>query len=159
MAPRAKVSESAKLERKLSTSNTFSTQRSDRPCGGKASVSPAESEAATITANGPIRNSRTSARASVEAGRDRIRRPCPGDAAHDEIGGEAHHDQYEGDDGGRDEVVGDGDALVEQGLQHQHLAAAEHGGRDIGGHRPREDERAADREVLRVSGSVIFQKI
>jgi hypothetical protein len=34
---------------------TLKTQRSDRPCGGKASVSPADSEAAMMIRNGPIR--------------------------------------------------------------------------------------------------------
>ena len=119
------------------------------PAAGRRASRRPTSEAATITANGPIRNSRTSARASVEAKRTRIRRPSRlAMRRMTRLARETHRDQDEGDDGGRDEVVGDADALVEQGLQHQHLGAAEHGGRDIGGHRSREDERAADREAF-----------
>ena len=62
VAKTARNIESAKLARKLSTGKTLATQCSEKPCGGKASVSPADSEAATITTNGPTRKAISSAR-------------------------------------------------------------------------------------------------
>ncbi|MCY1250604.1 hypothetical protein D9M72_642590 [compost metagenome] len=58
--------ETAKLSRKLSTVKTLATHFSEKPCGGKASVSPADSDAATMMKNGPIRKATTRKRTRGE---------------------------------------------------------------------------------------------
>ena len=61
--PMAMNRDMAKLWRKLSTVKTLRIHLSENPCGGNASVSPAEKEAATMIRNGPIRKASTRIRA------------------------------------------------------------------------------------------------